>query len=240
MALVQARAPGSQEALRAALRDLPESQVLALRAQVRGGGPEPAAQEATARVLTGLAKRADLPQGMLDAVSQALRGPGRAPESPAAAPEAWESWIKESVRALSDPSISPREAPFHAAQAREGTAFYELPLPWAAQAPLQMWVESDGGGKGRGNPESASTRVLLGLNFSRLGETRLGVAKGAGGLRVRVWAQHPEALVAAQAGMEEELRALGMPVDLRIQGLGPGPVPTIRSLAAGSSLQVLG
>jgi len=40
--------------------------------------------------------------------------------------------------------------------------------------------------------------------------------------------------------MEDELKALGVPVDLRIQGLEPGPVPSIRSLAAGASFQVLG
>jgi hypothetical protein len=60
---------------------------------------------------------------------------------------------------------------------------------------------------------------------------------------VRVWAQRPEALVQAQGAMEEELKTLGAPVDLRILPLEPGPggtVPTIRSLAVGSTLQVLG
>lgn len=243
-ALVQARLPGSQEALRAVLRELPEPQALALRALLRGGAPDPAViQEAASRVQTALARRADAPRGQADAVSQLLRGLVGARESAAAlpgVPETWESWIKAGVKTLSDPGASPREAPFHAAQAKEGTAFYELPLPWAPQAPLQMWVESDARGKGRGNPEGATTRVLLGLNFTRIGETRLGIAKGAGGLQVRVWAQHPEALLAAQAGMEDELKALGVPVDLRIQGLEPGPVPSIRSLAAGASFQVLG
>jgi len=244
VALVQARLPGAPEALRAVLRDLPEAQVQALRALMRGGGADAAVvQEAAARVQAGLARRADVPQKQGDAVSQLLRGLMRAqvPEATLpGAPETWEAWMKAGVKALSDPGVSPREAPFHAAQAREGTAFFELPLPWAPQAPLQMWVESDARGQGRGNPEGATTRVLLGLSFSRLGETRLGIAKGAGGLQVRVWAQHPEALQAARAGMEDDLKALGMPVDLRIQGLEPGPVPTIRSLAAGSSFQVLG
>ncbi len=244
VALVQARLPGAPEALRAVLRDLPEAQVQALRALLRGGGADAAVvQEAAARVQAGLARRADVPQKQGDAVSHLLRGlmGAQAPEAALpGAPETWEAWMKAGMKALSDPGVSPREAPFHAAQAREGTAFFELPLPWAPQAPLQLWVESDARGKGRGTPEGATTRVLLGLSFSRLGETRLGIAKGAEGLQVRVWAQHPEALQAAQAEMEDDLKTLGMPVDLRIQGLESGPVPTIRSLAAGSSFQVLG
>jgi hypothetical protein len=106
-----------------------------------------------------------------------------------------------------------------------------------------MWVESDKGGKGKGGKGAGTTRVLLGMSFSRLGETRLGIAKGPEGLQVRVWAQHPEALAAAQPGMEEELRALGTNVDLKILPLEPGPggaIPSIRSLATGSTFQVLG
>lgn len=253
-AMVQARLPQalSQDVLRAVLRDLPEPQAQALRALFRPGAAAPEAavvQDAVQRVQASLVRRTDLPPGQGDAVTQLFRGLARAQDSaapmqaPAAAPETWESWIKAGVKALADPSVSPREAPFHAAQAKEGTAFYELPLPWAPQSPLQMWVESDAKGKGRGDPGGASTRVLLGLSFSRLGETRLGIAKGPGGLQVRVWAQNPQTLLAAQTGMEEELKALGTPVDLKILPLNPGPggvVPSIRSLAAGSTFQVLG
>ena len=147
------------------------------------------------------------------------------------------------MKALSDPAVSPREAPFHAAQAKEGTALYELPLPWAPGSSMQVWVEQEGQGKGKGAKGGGGTRVLLGLNFSRLGEVRLGLAKGPEGLQVRVWAQHPEALMDARASMEAELKTLGAPVDLKIlpleSGAGGG-VPSIRSLAAGSTFQVLG
>jgi hypothetical protein len=145
---------------------------------------------------------------------------------------------------LSDPGASPREAAFHAAQAKEGTSLFELPLPWASQGPLQIWTEKDAEGKdGKGAKGGPTDRVLLGMSFTRLGETRLGIAKGPEGLQVRVWAEHPEALLKAQPGMEEELRELDLPVDLKILPLDPGAggvIPSIRSLASGSTFQVLG
>ena len=155
-------------------------------------------------------------------------------------PETWQSWIRAAVRTLADPVASPREAPFHAAQAKEGTAYYELPLPWAPQTPLQVWVESDRKGQG-GRPQDETRTVLVGLNFTRLGETRLGVAKGPTGLQVRVWTEHPECL--ERDPMEAELRTLGPAVDLRILPLQPGPggfVPSLRSLVTGPTMQFLG
>ena len=163
---------------------------------------------------------------------------GLPPESP----ETWQSWIKASVRALNDPAASPREAPFHAAQAKEGTAFYEIPLPWAPQSPMQLWVESDRD-QGRGNDQEPTRTVLLGLKFTRLGETRLGLAKGPAGLQVRVWAEHPECLAGAKEQVETELQALGGAVDLTILPLRPGPggfVPSLRSLVTGPTVQFLG
>jgi hypothetical protein len=253
----------SQEALQAVFRDLPEAAVQTLRALLRGDRwvPEAALLDAAQRLQTAVARHPELPPGQGEALVQLVRNLVRGTDAPApratdaplpqappqmpkaAAPESWESWLKAGVKALSDPSVSPREAPFHAAQAKEGTAFYELPLPWASQSPLQMWVEGDGQGKGKGAKGGGATRVLLGMSFTRLGETRLGLAKGPEGLQVRVWAQHPEALQSAQAGMEEELRSLGTPVDLKILPLEPGPggvVPSLRSLATGSTFQVLG
>jgi hypothetical protein len=162
--------------------------------------------------------------------------------APPAAPETWESWIKATVRTLSDPAASPREAPFHAAQAREGTAFYEIPLPWSPQTPLQLWVEKDRPEKGKA-ATGDTQRVLLGLSFTRLGETRLGIAKGPAGLQVRVWAEHPAALEASQQRLNEELQALGAAVDLRIYALGREPggsIPSIKSLVTGATLQILG
>ena len=81
----------------------------------------------------------------------------------------------------------------------------------------------------------------MGLNFTRLGETRLGVAKGPTGLQVRVWTEHPECL--ERDPMEAELRTLGPAVDLRILPLQPGPggfVPSLRSLVTGPTMQFLG
>jgi hypothetical protein len=167
---------------------------------------------------------------------------GGRPGAPAEAPETWQSWIKTAVKTLADPVASPREAPFHAAQAKEGTAFFEIPLPWSPQSPLQMWVESDQDGKGGGQKGETRT-VLLGLKFTRLGETRLGIAKGPAGLQVRVWSEHPELLAAGMGQVEEELKALGTSVDLKVLPLQPGPggyIPSLRSLVTGPTLEILG
>lgn len=232
---------------------LPDAAQQSLRSLVRTGVLEAApAQEALQKVLPALAQRAELPAGA-DGLVQALRTLARSPEAPAqpaahaasqaAAPESWEAWLKAGTRTLADPALSPQEAAFHAAQGREGTALFEVPLPWSPGSHLQMWVEQDGGRRrGGGNGEDAS-RVLLGLNFSRLGETRLGIARGPEGLQVRVWAEHPALLAAAGPGMEAELGTLGLPVDLKILPLEPDPgggIPTIRSLAQGATFQVLG
>jgi hypothetical protein len=148
------------------------------------------------------------------------------------------------VKALSDPAASPQTAAFHAAQAREGTAYFEIPLPWAPNNPLQMWVESDRDPRNAGQGGDGDTqRVLLGLSFSNLGETRLGIARSSGNLQVRVWTEHPERVEAAKADMEAELQDLGGQVDLKVLRLTPGPggtVPSLRSQVAGSTLQALG
>lgn len=162
----------------------------------------------------------------------------------AEAPETWETWLRSSVKVLSDPATAPQSAPFHAAQAREGTAYYEIPLPWAPQQPLQMWVESDRDPRDpRRDPDAEVQRVLVGLSFTNLGETRLGLARDRGGLRVRVWTEHPDLLAADRARMEAELQDLGQAVDLRILPLDPGPegtIPSLRSLVGGSGLEALG
>jgi hypothetical protein len=178
----------------------------------------------------------------LDASGQLLQALAQDRPSPPEAPETWQAWIKGVVKNLSDPAVSPREAPFHAAQAREGTAYYEIPLPWAPQTPLQLWMESDRSPKGQGGAQGETRTVLLGLSFSRLGETRLGLAKGPLGLQVRVWTEHPELLAAGAGQVEAELQALGASVDLKILPLkaGPGGVPSLRSLVTGPTLQVMG
>ena len=183
------------------------------------------------------ARAQDLPSQPLEALLRAR--PALTPDLP----ETWQSWIKATIKTLADPVASPREAPFHAAQAKEGTAFYEIPLPWAPHSPMQLWVESDPGEKGRGGSREQTRTVLLGLKFTRLGETRLGIAKGPAGLQVRVWAEHPECLAPVQQQMEAELQSLGGSVDLKILPLRPGPggfVPSLRSLVTGPTVQMLG
>jgi hypothetical protein len=146
------------------------------------------------------------------------------------------------VKALSDPRVSPREAPFHLAQAREGTAFFELPLPWdGSNKVLQMWVEADGGARSRGTSEPA-TRVLVGLQFSALGETRVGLLKHGNRLQVRVWVENSELLKAQEDVLRSELSELGPGLDFQVLPLGkPGEtVPSLRSLAGGTSFHALG
>ena len=159
--------------------------------------------------------------------------------SPAQVPEAWEAWVKGTVRTLADPELSPRGAPFHAVQAKENTAFFEIPLPWAGGKPLQLWVEKDAPEEPAPGQEPA-TRVLMGLTFTRLGETRVGLQRSGSTLAVRVWTEHPELLEGQKTEIEQELREIASTVDLRVLPLGPGPVPEVRALVGGSSLHALG
>jgi hypothetical protein len=106
-----------------------------------------------------------------------------------------------------------------------------------------MWLESDQDPRGQGDPREETQRVLIGLTFTNLGETRVGIARRGADLRVRVWTEHPELLEASRAGMEEELRDLGGSVGLQILPLEPGPdgtIPTVRSQVAGANLQAMG
>ncbi len=157
-------------------------------------------------------------------------------------PEAWESWIKGNVRALSDPGVSPREAPFHALQAKEGTAFFEIMLPWVGAKPLQLWVEADAP-EGSAPSEEISHRVLLALELSSLGPLRVGLQSTPRALAVRIWTEHPAALESARAEMETELKDFDKAIDLRILSLNPsteGRIPDVRALAMGSTLHALG
>jgi hypothetical protein len=178
--------------------------------------------------------------GPAQALQQQLAATRAAPPE---VPATWEAWITTSIKTLNDPSASPQTAAFHAAQAKEGTAFYEIPLPWAPQHPLQMWVESD---RDPGNPrkdQPDNQRVLLGLAFSNRGETRLGLQRSAGNLQVRVWTEHPELLEASRSSVEGELQDLGGNVDLKIMALTPGPggaIPSLRSQVTGATLEALG
>ncbi len=171
------------------------------------------------------------------------QAPSERAGAPAEAPATWEAWIKAGIKVLNDPTVSPQGAAFHAAQAKEGTAFYELPLPWSPQHPLQMWVESDRDPRQPKSSTPETRRVLLGMSFTNLGETRVGIAKGPAGLQVRVWAEHPEPLEASKRQVESELEDLGERVDLKIMALTPGPgggIPSLRSQVTGATLEAMG
>lgn len=162
--------------------------------------------------------------------------------SPPEVPDTWEAWIRGTTKILSDPKASPREATFHALQAKEQTAFYEIPLPWSPQTPLHLWVESDSeGGKKRRDAETK--RVLMGCRFSQLGETRVGLERSPTLLQVRIWTEHPELLAKEEQHLTEELEGLDRRVSLKILPLNPGQdgsIPSLRSVVAGPSLHVLG
>ena len=152
-------------------------------------------------------------------------------------PETWSTWMKAVITTLAEPAASPREAPFHQLQAQEGTALFEIPLPWAPNAdPLRLWVESDAKGTASGD---ATRRVFLSVPFSALGEVRMGVERSATALRARIWVEDPSRLDSFRPGMEAELAALGTPVTLQILTL-PENAPDPRALAGGTSLSALG
>lgn len=173
-------------------------------------------------------------------VLEAALGRVLEPQTQAApsAPESWEAWLRSSTRALADPAATPGSAPFHAAQGKEGTALFEIPLPWAPQSPLQLWVEGDGEGDPTPGREPEQ-RVLMGLHLTHLGDTRVGLAQSSVGLRVRIWAEHPERLLAQLSVIETDLKALGRPVDLKVLTLEPGS-PDLRQVAATRGLEALG
>lgn len=149
--------------------------------------------------------------------------------------EPWEAWVKGSTQVLADPKASPREAPFHALQGLERSAFFELPLPGRGSGPLQLWVEEDA------SPDPGAPpvhRVLMSLRFTALGETRVGLVKAGGSLSVRIWAEHPRTLEGVEAELRASLEDLGGPVSLGFAALDPG-APTVRALAAGPGYQGL-
>lgn len=207
--------------------------------------PEPGAAATLIPWLRRLLAEAQRPAESMDGhplqALQTLLGARGGP--PAAVPESWETWIRGAVHSLSSPATAPAGAAFHAAQAMEGTAFYELPLPWAPDRPLQIWLEADRE-PAPGRAPGDIRRVLLGLSFTRLGETRLGIAQGPGALQVRVWTEHPELLdPAARAQVEADLNALGARLDLKFLPLEPGPggtIPTLRGQITGTTLQAMG
>jgi len=171
-------------------------------------------------------------------LAELLRGLLQAGVALAEQPETWSAWMKAGMKALADPATSPAEAAFHRLQAKEGTAWFELPLPWAPGAePLRIWIE---GGQEAGGAEGESVhRVFLSVPFSALGEVRLGLEQRQSGLRARLWLQDPAQVAPLKADLEGELASLGRPVDLQVLALPPG-TPDLRALAGGSPLQAMG
>lgn len=153
-------------------------------------------------------------------------------------PEAWASWMKEAMKHLADSATSPAEAAFHRLQAKEGTGWFELPLPWAPNAePMRIWIEGEKAATG--DEADPVHRVFLSVPFTTLGEVRVGLEQRSAGLKVRLWLQDPEQAAALRQDLEAELTTLGRPVDLQVFALPPGS-PDLRALAGGSPLQAMG
>jgi hypothetical protein len=153
-------------------------------------------------------------------------------------PEAWSAWMKETMKTLADPAASPDESTFHRLQAKEGTGWFELPLPWAPGAePMRIWIEDDHD-PSRGELDKVH-RVFLSVPFSTLGEVRLGLEARSAGLRVRLWVQDPQQVASIRQELEAELASLGRPVDLQVFALPPG-TPDLRAMAGANPLQAMG
>ena len=154
-------------------------------------------------------------------------------------PETWSAWMKEAMKALGDPVTSPAESTFHRLQAKEGTGWFELPLPWATVGadPMRIWIEGERDPAGEAADEVH--RVFLSVPFTTLGEVRLGLEQRQSGLKVRLWLQEPSQVAALRQRLEAELASLGRPVDLQVLALPPG-TPDLRALAGASPLQAMG
>ena len=142
------------------------------------------------------------------------------------------------MKTLADPAASPDESTFHRLQAKEGTGWFELPLPWAPGAePMRIWIEEEQSPSRR---ESERVhRVFLSISFSTLGEVRLGLEARSAGLRVRLWVQDPQQVASIRHDLETELASLGRPVDLQVFALPPGTLD-LRAMAGANPLQAMG
>jgi hypothetical protein len=223
------------------LKALPLPEGAGLRLQVTEATPPPG-PALLAPLLRGeaapLLARLQAPGSEQLPLTTLLRGLLQAGVAVAEQPEAWSAWMKEAMKTLADPTASPAEAPFHQLQAKEGTAFFELPLPWMPGAePMRIWIEADR--ESAGNETEPVHRVFLSVPFSTLGEVRLGLEQRSAGLRVRVWLQDPSQVAAIRQDLEAELVRLGRPVDLQLLSLPPG-TPGLGALTGARSMQALG
>ncbi len=183
--------------------------------------------------------RALLPQLQTPGEAPVLRTSSLARESPAAAPmlpsdpATWSRWLKEVTSTLARPEASPAEAPFHRLQAREGTALFEIPLPWAPESgTLELWAERDAPGPDR--PEMQ--RVLLALNLGRTGELRVALQSGPAGVQAQVVAT-PEVAARLERLLREEL---GTPSPFPLQFRASSELPPRPRALAGTGLRALG
>lgn len=198
----------------------------------KAGGEAPAARPRADAAFQSSSASSETPlgsaeEGKSDAVSK----------PPLEDPIFWNKWVRGTVEALADPKVSPREAPFHALQAQDGTAYFELPAPWLPHGVVQLWVESDAS-RG-GPPEEGTRRVFMGFQLSNLGDTRLGLELTGANLRVRIWSERPERLAALRDSLARELEGTGRTVSLRILPLTDGTA-SLRSMVTGNSWQGMG
>lgn len=222
------------------LKALPLPAGVGLRLQVLQATPPPAPpilaplfQGEAAQLLVRLSREGQLAPLASLMAALAKTGPGAAEQ-----PEAWSRWLREVLNTLVDAARSPAEATFHALQAKEGTGWFEVPLPWApGTAPLRLWVESDAPGDAPG--EDPVHRVLLSVPFTTLGEVRVGLEHQRAGLRVRIWLADPTRLAPQADELQAELATLGQPVTLQVLALPTGS-PELSALAAARPLQALG
>jgi len=170
----------------------------------------------------------------------AARSAETSPENP----PTWQSWLKGTIKALVDPQASPKETFFHTLATRENVNYFELPLPWAQGRNLEIWVENDGGeNSGKGEKDKKTFRMLLALNFSVIGETRVGLESSAKRLGITIWAEKPQYIENELPQMQNELSAFGFDASISINNLASGPdgiVPTIKSQIISPSLHVIG
>lgn len=180
---------------------------------------------------------ARLQNGESPALATLFRHLIQAGSAAAESPATWSTWMKEAIQTLANPAQSPAEAPFHLLQAKEGTAWFELPLPWATGEPLRLWIESDQEAPSPGT--EPVQRAFLSVSFSQLGDVRLGLEQRPSGLRVRLWLRDPERLASVLSELKAELADQGRPVEIQVLLL-PEPAADLRSLAGGMPLQALG
>ncbi|MCL1892870.1 MAG: hypothetical protein FWG02_01370 [Holophagaceae bacterium] len=155
--------------------------------------------------------------------------------------QTWEMWMKNSIKALVDPSISSKEALFHNILAKEDVNYFHLPLPWMPNRFMEMWVEADDTNSEK--MEKGIYRVLLALDFSVLGQTRVGMESSGKRLWINIWAEHPYPIEAELDQMQNEISSHGFDVHLKLHELPTekdGVVPSIKSFIAGTSLHALG